>query len=275
MEKITFYLKYDIKQLFKRNTTKYFYILLITITILDTIYTYYTESKFFQNTSEMSVNWYVFLENGASIVRTFYFLFIPILAVLPFGLQYYYEKSSKYREYLIIRGSKESYYLSKFIISFMVGFFTIFIPLIVNYIIVHIIYPNTCILGGIFLNPDSGAFLESIFYNNVNLYQFIYIIINSLVSGILSLLSLSLCMIFYYKNQFLVIAVPFIMVTIQSVVLFFFNIHYDIMNIIQPATRYALVDPITSNNVIITLLLWFMLVIILFFIGYRKERDIL
>lgn len=275
MKNLIFYLKYDINQLIKRNTTKYFYIFLIIITILDAISTYFTQSRFFQNTSEMSVNWYVFLDNGASIERSFYFVFMPILAVLPFGLQYYYEKSSNYREYLIVRGNRGSYYLSKFIMSFMVGFFTIFILLISNYIIVHIIYPNNCVIGGIFLNPDSGAFIENIFYSNVNLYQFIYIIINSLVGGILSLLSLSLCMTFYYKNQFLVIAVPFIIFTIQSVVLFFFNIHYDIMHIIQPATRYALVDPITNNNVTITLLLWFMVAFIFFFIGYRKERDIL
>lgn len=275
MGKFGYYLKYDIRHLIKRKTTIYFYILLFITVIIDTIFTYWTQSKYFEDLSEMSAAWYVFLENSASIIRSFYFSFIPILAVLPFGLQYYHEKSSKYREYLLCRGSRRSYYLSKFFVSFMVGFITIFSFLILNYIIVHLIYPNHSILGGTFLRPDNGAFLENIFYRSVNLYQFIYIIINSLIAGIISLLSLSLSMLISYKNGFLVIAVPFIIYTIQSVFLFFLNVHYDIMHIIQPATRYALVDPITTDNVLVSILLWFFLAVILFVIGYRKDRDIL
>lgn len=126
MKKLRFYLKYDIKQLFKRNTTKCFYIFLFIVAILDIFCTYWTQSGFFEDISEMSVTHYVFLENSTSIVRDFYFSFIPILAVIPFGLQYYCEKKSKYREYLLYRGSRKSYYLSKFIMSFMSGFFTIF-----------------------------------------------------------------------------------------------------------------------------------------------------
>lgn len=269
------YLKYDIQQLTKRNTSRYFYIILIIISIIDVIWTYVNQSRFFNDTSQISSNWYVFLENSESLVRGFYFVFIPILAILPFGLQYYDEKNSKYKEYLISKGSRKSYYLSKFIISFVSGFITIFIFLIVNYIIVHLIYPNNFILGGTFLEPDSGAFLEKIFYSNVHLYEFIYIVINSLIAGILSLLSLSLCMLFNYKNGFLVIAVPFIIYIVQSVVLFFFNPHYDINQIIQPATRYGFTNPITSNNIITILFIWFISSAIFFVIGYKKESDIL
>lgn len=269
------YLKYDIQQLTKRNTSRYFYIILIIISIIDVIWTYVNQSRFFNDTSQISSNWYVFLENSESLVRGFYFVFIPILAILPFGLQYYDEKNSKYKEYLISKGSRKSYYLSKFIISFVSGFITILIFLIVNYIIVHLIYPNNFILGGTFLEPDSGAFLEKIFYSNVNLYEFIYIVINSLIAGILSLLSLSLCMLFNYKNGFLVIAVPFIIYIVQSVVLFFFNPHYDINQIIQPATRYGFTNPITSNNIITILFIWFISSAIFFVIGYKKESDIL
>lgn len=269
------YLKYDIQQLTKRNTTRYFFVILTIISIMDIISTYFSQLRFVSDTSQISASWYVFLENSESLIRGFYFVFIPILAILPFGLQYYDEKNSKYKEYLISKGSRKAYYLSKFIISFVSGFITIFIFLIVNYIIVHIIYPNNFILGGTFLEPDSGAFLEKIFYSNINLYEFIYIVINSLIGGILSILSLSLSMMFNYKNGFLVIAVPFIIYIVQSVVLFFFNPHYDINQIIQPATRYGFTNPITSNHIITILLIWFILSVILFVIGYKKERDIL
>lgn len=269
------YLKYDIQQLTKRNTSKYLCAILIITSIIDTIWTYLIQLRFFDDISQMSASWYVFLENSESLVRGFYFVFIPILAILPFGLQYYDEKNSNYKSYLISKGSRKSYYLSKFIISFISGFITIFIFLIVNYIIVHLIYPNNFILGGIFVKPDSGAFLEKIFYSNVNLYEFIYIVINSFIGGILSLLSLSLCMLFNYKNGFLVIAIPFIIYTVQSVVLFFLKPHYDISQIIQPVTRFGLVNPITYNHIIATFFIWFICSIILFIIGYKKERDIL
>lgn len=275
MKNFMAYFKYDLTQLFSRNTTRYLYVFLFSLIILDTIFTYFSQVKLFQNTAEMSADWYVFLENGASIFRTFYFLTLPILAILPFGSQHYYEKNSKYRELLIIRGSRSTYYLSKCITNFIIGFLTIFITLILNYIIVYIIYPNNFIIGGLFLEPDKGAFLEKIFFENTMLYHFIYIVINALVGGIFSLLAFSLSMVFSYKNKFLVIAVPFILFTIQSVILFFFNVHYDIMHIIQPLTRYGLIEPITNTNVITTFSLWFIFIIIILIFGYKKEGDLL
>jgi hypothetical protein len=275
MKNIYFYLSYDLKQIFKRKATKFFFIILLIITIADTFYTLWTQSKFFMSISEMSATWYVHLENSDSIIRGFYFSFMPIFAALPFGAQYYYEKDSDYRKYLISRGNRRSYFLSKYVMSFIAGFVTIFIFLIINYILVHLIYPNNFMLGGTFLKPDSGAFLESLFYKNVHLYEFFYIIINSIVGGIISLLSLSLCMLFNYKNVFLVIAVPFIIYTIQSVLFFFINPHYDIMQVIQPHTRFALVNPINTYHVVISIMMWFILANLFFLIGYRKERDIL
>lgn len=269
------YLKHDIRLLFKNKSTIIFFILLSTIAVGDTLYTFITQSKFFDSLDQMSGNWYIFLDNTGSMVREFYFLIFPIIVSFPFGFQYYYEMKSGYKGILMARSSRISYFNSKIITCFISGFMTIFFFLIINFVMVYIMYNHTTVIGGAFLEPDDGAFLSEIFYKDAYIYQFIYILLNSIVGGIISTFSMLLSMIIDYKNQVYVIVVPFIVCKLQTTFLFFINPHYDIFHIIQPFTRFALVKPITTSNIVLTLFVWIVVESTLVLLIYKKERYVI
>lgn len=271
MENLNRYIKHDLNQLFYKKRNMYFYLFLLALFLFDTFYTVYIQSAF---DIEDSVYWYVFLENSFSLIRGLYFIIIPLLASFPFASQYFYEKKSNFRNYLIVRGNRKAYYTSKLLVSFGSGFFIIFSVLIINYVICYFVYPHNLVIGGTFVEPDDGAFLQNVFHHSPSLYQLMYIVINSIAGGIFSLFAFSLSLILNYKSEFLVLGVPFILFSIQAVVLYFVFPQVDILTIIQPATRFAFVSPITFEHILSCLILWSLLIIFAFSIGYKKERDL-
>lgn len=276
MSSLVFYLKYDISQILKSRIRKIYYIVLISIVLIDTLFTYFSNSSLLNIIPNVSSYSYFLLESSYGIISKIYCYIFPIIAIFPFALQYYIETKHNFHISLITRGNRWNYLLSKFIISFFIGFLTIFSILMLNYIITILIYPFLdVIIAENIMVPDNGAAFEKVFYQNIYVYNFIYILINAFIGGLFSAFAFALSLIIKYKNEFIVIAVPFIIYTAQSIIFSFINPRYDILHIIQPKTRFALISPITNNHISLSISIWCGITILLFFIGYKKGRDLL
>ncbi|WP_129595922.1 hypothetical protein [Anaerophilus nitritogenes] len=275
MNAFTMYFKHDLNQLFKRKSIKIYYGVLTTLILIDIMISHSSAIHFEFMEFKASAFNYLFLENSDGFLKNLYFFIMPIIASFAFSTQYYIEKKNNFHINLIVRGNRWSYLLSKFTINYIVGFFTIFYILILNYGIVLLTYQHSFVLGDNVIPPDNGSAFENIFYANAYLYQFVYIIINALIGGMFSVLAFSLTLLIKYKNKFMVIAVPFIIYIMSSIYIYCIDFHYDLLHIIQPITRFALTIPITNTHVIYAISTWYIITLVIFYIGYKREKDLL
>lgn len=275
MRKLITYLKYDFSQLVNSKQVKMYFFIITLIVLIDALVTYISQMSFREEFGSIGSSNYMLLESTYGFIAGIYFFVLPVLASFPFSMQYYIERKNNFYINLIIRGDRNLYLFSKFLVCFFVGFLTIAYILFLNYTIMFMVYPFSLDISDNIMIPKQGAAFEKLFYSNIYLYQFIYILINSFVGGLFSILAFVLSLVIKYKNQFMVIAVPFIFYTAQSIILYFLNPAYDLMHIIQPRTRFGLIIPLGTNDIIMTILLWFIVTFVLFLIGCKKQRDVL
>lgn len=271
----------DLKKIYKNNIIRMLFIFLLTIMILDPISVYLNEFRypgFFERIGKNPFQFWLLMNSagwGFVIYSTLFWVF-PVLAT---GLIFYNEKNSSMFTLLASRDKKIKYLIAKVCATFVFSLTFFLLILSINLIITYTVFPAGANLTDYYNNliPKQGTFVYGIFQNNPFLMAIAYTILNSLVIAIFSVFTLGIHMIFHFKNHYIAIVVPII---VLYAVTFVFDstvnlFQYNIRMIVQPRATSALTAIISGRNVMTTLAFWGLIDIILVAVGFVRNRDIL
>lgn len=148
----------------------------------------------------------------------YYSYLIPIIACIPFGMEYIKDKKRGYNKYIIIRNNYKSYILSRIVTTFMSGFISIFVITLINLLFINLV--------------DSGEQFRSIFYannvlsnfsnNNFNFFVILHGLICSLMGGTYALIGLAISS--FVDKAFISLIIPFFIYYIGNYIFSILNI---------------------------------------------------
>lgn len=138
--------------------------------------------------------------NSANWVSFVYFLLLPILAMLPFGVSYFSDRESGYLKSVYTRMPRKQYLMNKYLATFLSGGVAVTIPLILNLLCTMVLLPN---LNPSVVLPRNGIGATCLFYelyfSHPLLYTWIFVGIDFLLGGMFACVALSASYLSDYK----------------------------------------------------------------------------
>ncbi len=179
------------------------------------------------------------LDFGTYYNTVFYFV-VPLICALPFAMSYFEDVESGYIKNICIRTNKKVYLVSKYFSVFISAGVVCIIPILVNLILTMTVIPMVSPEPATLMFGIYGVnYLYDVFVGTPLLYVFIYVIINFLLSGVLSCLALPLTKLL--PNKYLVMLVPFVLYFAVHAIFPLFSLYSkDIFNLINPLQNAAL-----------------------------------
>ncbi|MBP3620290.1 MAG: ABC transporter permease [Lachnospiraceae bacterium] len=148
--------------------------------------------------------------NLSSVYSEMFYVLLPFIAVLPFGVTYYEEIKSGYMKNVVIRVSRRKYVLAKYIVTFVSGGFVCMFPTLLSAWIASLYLPNIPLNPTAMVsNVSNMSFLSEIFYSKPLLYILIYSFIAFLFGGIFATMSIGISHL--CDNRFFVYFFPFLL----------------------------------------------------------------
>lgn len=129
-----------------------------------------------------------------------FFLILPILAMLPFGVSYFSDRESGYLKNLYARMPRKQYLTNKFLAAFLSGGTAVVVPLVLNLICSLIFLPNLqppTIHPYNFINPT--RFLYELYFSRPLLYIGLFIVLDFLLGGMFACIALAASYLSDYK----------------------------------------------------------------------------
>ena len=163
----------------------------------------------------LSQNWI-----GGDILGTetfLYFLILPILATLPYGLSYFEDKDNGFLKMIYQRTRREEYIKNKFVATFISGGIAVTVPLIINLMVAMSLFPN--IVPDVSRCTDlifSNRIFYQIYYSKPLVYITLFLIIDFLFAGMWAVIALLSSYLSDYKV--VVLITPFFIQLILEVV---------------------------------------------------------
>lgn len=142
-----------------------------------------------------------------SMQTNWYYLIFPLIAVLGYAGTCFDDKKHGYRNLVLLRSGKRTYFHVKAFVVFLSGGIAVSIPLLLNFVLTAMKYPA--------LYPDSfesfgpsikcvGSFL---FYRHPLVYILLYLLFDFIIAGLFCVLTMILCEKAEYK--FIALLLPF------------------------------------------------------------------
>ena len=129
-----------------------------------------------------------------------FFLLLPILAMLPFGVSYFSDRESGYLKNIYTRMPRKQYLTNKFLAAFLSGGTAVAIPLVLNLLCSMIFLPNLLppvIHPYNFINPT--RFLYELYFSCPLFYIGIFIVLDFLLGGMFACITLAVSYLSDYK----------------------------------------------------------------------------
>ena len=148
---------------------------------------------------------YLFVYN-----QMFYYL-LPLLACLPYGGSLYTDIKNGYDKNICVKASRLNFVFAKGISVFLSGFVSVCLPLVMNMFIAAGMYSNYIPERLLFdsIGLQNTYMFSLIYSNHPALYCLVYILVDGLFAGAISLTSLSLTV--KVKSSFTAIVTPMVM----------------------------------------------------------------
>ncbi|MBP2071287.1 hypothetical protein J2Z80_000798 [Thermoanaerobacterium butyriciformans] len=212
--------------------------------------------------------------NYSSLLLNVEIILLPVFATIIYSDSFYTNSRLGTYKNILTRTDKKIYILSQCIVIFLVTFFTFFIPLLINQLLTFIAFPLVGFDNNSALPPFDLGYQKEYLFDFVRiqwplLYDFIYMVLNSLFASLFALFGYSLFFLFN-KSRVFVIAGMFIVLQILNFVLSVAGYYeYSIEQYL-----YSL-----SKGSYIALVLWIVLLLsvslsIIILKGFKYEIDI-
>lgn len=200
--------------------------------------------------------------------HSLYYMLFPILVVVPYAQSYYEDIKSGMSKMVFIKVRRTQYAISKYLVAFLTGGIVMTIPLIISLFIhagfVPLYPPSEFSLQAV---AQDGDMLCNIFYDKPFLYVIVFWIINFLVGG--SITGITLCYSLFAKMKYSVYTFGFVFCLLENSILSQFGYaDWALYNIADPTNV-----PISGWHVIIKLFVIYLLSFGLF-VYIVKKKDV-
>lgn len=188
------------------------------------LYTHFTSMEALQQVSEqqrMSYNSMVAASNlynnwigGESITLgpTLFYTLLPLLAILPYGWSYAFEKQSGYIKTVIPQTGKKRYFLAKTVATFLSGGVAICIPLLTSLLVISLFIPAVSpdVIYNMYYPMRHGTLWANLFYTHPLIFSLLYIGVDFVFAGLFACLAISAA--FVFENKYSAMIVPYFFV---------------------------------------------------------------
>lgn len=149
---------------------------------------------------------------GANAIHwTFnYYLLIPALATLPFGISYLQDKKGGYIKNILVRTSQKSYYRAKYLAVFLSGGTVSAVPLLLEVFFMGLFFPLKTAAPYTDMAIGPSSMWVNLYYSNTLLYALAYALLIFVFGGLAA--SLALVVSRYLDYIFTVWVTPFLVV---------------------------------------------------------------
>lgn len=272
------YLKSDIKKLYKSKLVKYMLLIMLAVVILSPIMSCISNQRDPTFGCQPYQFWLLMLPSG--IGHTIYFAVFWILPVISTGLVFFDEQNSSMLSYLTVRGKRYKYYWSKAISLFIVTFINILGLFLINIFLTNILFDSSSPRTEQFsyIIPGERTFAYPLFEKNPIYVMLLYAFLNSLAIALMSLAVFAVHAIIKLKNRYIALVVPAVLIYLAQYLSEWMhrdNLNMNLGIIIQPMGVSALLNPITTDNVLLAYGTLAYIVAILLFAGFLREREIM
>ena len=154
------------------------------------------------------------------VYNSLFFLLVPLLASFAYAGSYFEDIRSGYIKNLLLKVSRKSYFITKYWVSFIFGALVVAIPLLINLMVCMSFFSIRIPEKLRFLHGGANVdikFLSEVFYSNTVKYCLIYILIDMIFAGCISVFSI--CIADFTDNLFSTVTIPFAVTVISSVIL--------------------------------------------------------
>ncbi len=279
------YIKLDFRNFYTNKIIRAVFIFLLAIMILAPITAFVINNImdimggqhwFAENIGNHPFQFWLLMDSvawGHSVYHTVLWL-MPVLVT---GLTLYSEKMSSMQMWMLIRGNKTKYYLSKILTQFVTAFIIMFSLLGVNVAVTYMIYPADAPMTQqcLYLIPAENAF-SRFFYNISPLCEVIvYVVINALAVALLSLIVLAIHEMVEFKNRYMAILIPYIGIYVCK---YFAGVtlpaKYKLDIILQPRAACAVSNELHAEYVWLVFGFLVVIDVILLVAAYKRNRDV-
>lgn len=176
---------------------------------------------------------YQFVTNGL------FYVLLPLLAALPYAASYYDDLKSGYVKNILTQVSRKTYYTAKVVVTSVMAALGVMIPLVADLMTVMALYPARQAerLEFLAINIVDKYRFSGLYEANGVLYALAYILLDSVVAGILALVCI--CVAEHVESRFGALLAPFTVYVMWSVVMMEnCDGKYALMELVNPLQRY-------------------------------------
>ena len=122
--------------------------------------------------------------NPASFGNNLFYFIWPILAALPFGWSYSADRRTGYYDQIVLRNSRQTYFISKYIAVFAGGGISIAFPVLLDLLVNAMICP-TCVPDVTYsiLPISNMSFMSQLIYTSPWIYALVWCVLDFLFGG--------------------------------------------------------------------------------------------
>lgn len=276
-------LKLEAKKIISNTLFKIMICSLVLVAILDPVSSYYISKVQNDYTQAIGTNAFQMwlLMNFTGWGHAFYFSLFFVFPIVSTGFVFFYERSSSIYGITLSKVPRKKYFLNKIVSVFVVSFLCFLIILVMNLIITYKIFDTKEITGQYYYSvPQIGSFAKIFYDKNPFIMGVMYCVLNALFQGMMSMLTFAIHMIGKFKKIYTAFLIPFIvlyaMEFLFTLLTEYFNKYvYNPILIVQPKAANVLYEPITGINVFVTILVLLIMIILLYFIGMKRNEDVI
>ncbi len=214
--------------------------------------------------------------NQAGMCNYLYMLLFPMFAVLPYALASFDDKKSGYINQILIRVSRKTFYLARYLVTFLLGGIGVIVPSVVNVMLGALYAP---IMPQSLSNAQCGItddmFASEILFEHPVIYVLIFTMLHFVWGGLFATMAISIVDI--VNNKYVLLAAPFLLHVITYCMTYYSAtfvslglysiVPYIFLNAIQP---WGLeIVPVSLFTFLIFLLTYGFVVL------YNESRDVL
>lgn len=192
-----------------------------------------------------------------------YYLILPLLAVLPGGINYYEDLKTGYLQNIYTRTKCQNFLAAKYISVTIAGGIAVVVPLLVDLYATCIRFPALIPEPIMSFGPERTAFGFQLFYSHPWIHTILFLVLDFLFAG--AIVGISLVTTFYTEYKFAVLITPFICYYfIYSINSFFPQINFRPNLFLTPG--------FSDNHIAVPLIGLFLLILIAVFYFWKGER---
>lgn len=202
------YINIQLQLMFKRKI----FIVTFVVMVLFSIIVFTANCLEFFNDDITNVRAAKYLFAGSNL--SFYFvevlqLLFPFIAALPFSDSFFEEKKNRTIEFCFSRTSNNIYYFSKLVACFIGGVVIMFFPLLINMLLNFIAFPLDSSVDStnfsyvhsyLFDNVMETGLFQTLFAENMYLYNFLYLVFLSVSSGLVAIIVYQISFLYQTKR---------------------------------------------------------------------------